>query len=405
MIFSTYWFVLAVTVFLPLYFLVRNARVRFAALIAFCVIFHTHFAGPAGVVPIIILGVVTYLAARSRNPFACAVSIVLCVASLCFYKYTSFFVTELLAHIHPALASQAARQASVLLPAAPPLAISFFAFEFIHYLYEVRRGGEPIRNVFDFAQFTLFFPSLVAGPIKRYSDFIPSLHHGLESANAHDALHGFYRVMGGFFKKAVIADNLTLYISATTPRFATLTIGERWLFVTAIALRIYFDFSGYTDMAIGLARMTGVRLPQNFNWPYIARNIQDFWQRWHISLSSWIRDYVYIPLGGSRKGLLRRVANGILAFALCGLWHGAAWNFLLWGLYHGCGLAVCSSYRKVLGPVGALIGGFFDRIPFASWAVTMVFVSVGWLLFFYPTEQAWSMARMLFVSNIFAGSA
>jgi alginate O-acetyltransferase complex protein AlgI len=400
MIFSTYWFLVAVAIFLPLYFFVKNPRVRFAALIAFCMIFHTHFAGPAGVVPIIILGVITYLTARTRNPLACAASIILCVAALCFYKYTSFFVNELLAHIHPVLATQASKQASALLPAAPPLAISFFAFEFIHYLYEVRRGGEPIKNVFDFAQFTLFFPSLVAGPIKRYSDFIPSLHRGLHSANAHDVLHGFYRVMGGFFKKAVIADNLTLYITATTPRFASLSLGERWLFVAAIALRIYFDFSGYTDMAIGLARMTGVRLPQNFNWPYVAQNIQDFWQRWHISLSSWIRDYVYIPLGGSRKGLLRKVANGILAFALCGLWHGAAWNFLLWGLYHGCGLAVCSSYRKVLGPVGAFMGGFFDRIPMASWAVTMVFVSVGWLLFFYPTEQAWSMARLLFVSAL-----
>jgi alginate O-acetyltransferase complex protein AlgI len=400
MIFSTYWFIVVVAIFLPLYLLVKNPSFRFAALITFCVIFHTHFAGPAGVVPIIILGIITYLTARTRHPHACAASIVLCVASLCFYKYTSFFVNDLLAHVHPALATMASKQASVFLPAAPPLAISFFAFEFIHYLYEVRRGGEPIKNVFDFAQFTLFFPSLVAGPIKRYSDFIPSLHRGLLSASSHDVLHGFYRVMGGFFKKAVIADNLTLFITATTPRFASLSVGERWVFVLAIALRIYFDFSGYTDMAIGFARMTGVRLPQNFNWPYVARNIQDFWQRWHISLSSWIRDYVYIPLGGSRKGLFRKVANGILAFALCGLWHGAAWNFLLWGLYHGCGLAVCSSYRKVLGPVGAVVGGFFDRIPMASWAVTMVFVSVGWLLFFYPTEQAWSMAKLLFVSSL-----
>ena len=259
MIFSTYWFIFAVVSFLPFYFLVKNPRLRFGALLTFCVIFHTHFAGPAGVVPILILGAITYLAARTRHPLACAVSIGLCVASLCFYKYTSFFVNEFLALIHPALAAQASRQTNLLLPAAPPLAISFFAFEFIHYLYEVRRGGEPICNVFDFAQFTLFFPSLVAGPIKRYTDFIPSLHHGLRNANGHDALHGFYRVTGGFFKKAVIADNLTLYITATTPRFPLLTLSERWLFVIAIALRIYFDFSGYTDMAIGFARMAGVR--------------------------------------------------------------------------------------------------------------------------------------------------
>ena len=400
MIFSTYWFLVVIALFLPFYFLVRNHTARFFALILFCVIFHTHFAGPAGVVPIIFLGLVTFFAAKSRHPLACAVTIGLCVASLCFYKYTHFFVTEFLAHISPNLAEQAAHQTSTLLPAAPPLAISFFAFEFIHYLYEVRKGGEPIKNIFEFAQFSLFFPSLVAGPIKRYTDFIPSLHHGLRNANGHDALLGFYRVLGGFFKKSVIADNLTLYITATGPRFATLTLPERWVFLISIALRIYFDFSGYTDMAIGFARMLGVKLPQNFNWPYIAKNIQDFWQRWHISLSTWIRDYVYIPLGGSRRGLFRKVANGILAFALCGLWHGAAWNFLLWGLYHGVGLAVCSSYRKTFGPVGAFLGSVFDRLPAVSWAVTMVFVSIGWLLFFYPTQQAWNMARLLFVSSI-----
>jgi alginate O-acetyltransferase complex protein AlgI len=400
MIFSTYWFIVAIAVFLPLYFLVRNQSFRFGALILFCIIFHTHFAGPAGVVPIIILGFITYFAARSRHPLACAVSIGLCVAALCFYKYTHFFVNEFLAHINPTLAEQASQQTSALLPALPPLAISFFAFEFIHYLYEVRKGGAPITNIFEFTQFTLFFPSLVAGPIKRYTDFIPSLHRGLQSANSHDAILGFCRVMGGFFKKAVIADNLTLYITATGPKFASLTLPERWMFLLAIALRIYFDFSGYTDMAIGFARMLGVRLPQNFNWPYVAKNIQDFWQRWHISLSTWIRDYVYIPLGGSRHGLFRKVANGILAFALCGLWHGAAWNFLLWGLYHGVGLALCSSYRKVFGPFGAALGNIFDRAPAISWVVTMLFVGIGWLLFFYPAQQACDMARLLFVSSL-----
>ncbi|HEY9682418.1 MAG TPA: MBOAT family O-acyltransferase [Oculatellaceae cyanobacterium] len=396
MIFSTYWFLIAAALFLPFYFLVRNANLRFTALILFCVIFHTHFAGPAGVIPIVVLGVFTYLAGISRHPTVCSLMMCLCVAALCFYKYTHFLVSDILAHVSPQLATLATQQTSHFLPAAPPLAVSFFVFEFVHYLFEIRKGEEPVTNVFEFAQFTLFFPSLVAGPIKRYREFIPSLHEGLKTANREDVMKGFYRVLGGFFKKSVIADNLTLYITAASPRFASLTLPERWLFVAAIALRIYFDFSGYTDMAIGFARMLGVRLPQNFNWPYLARSIQEFWQRWHISLSSWIRDYVYIPLGGSRHGLVRRVCNGLVAFVLCGLWHGAAWNFVLWGLYHGLGLAFCSSYRKMFGPVGELAGKAMDRVPAASWALTTAFVSVGWLLFFYPVSQAWDMTRLLF---------
>ncbi len=149
-------------------------------------------------------------------------------------------------------------------------------------------------------------------------------------------------------------------------------------------------------MAIGLAQMMGIKLPPNFNWPYLAKNIQDFWQRWHISLSSWIRDYVYIPLGGNKLGNVRRIANGLIAFALCGLWHGAAWNFIVWGLYHGVGLAICSSYRQTLGPIGHAIGKVFDRVPLASRAVTLLYVSIGWLLFFYPLSKALEMTRLLF---------
>jgi alginate O-acetyltransferase complex protein AlgI len=226
------------------------------------------------------------------------------------------------------------------------------------------------------------------------------LQQGIRKVAPEDLLHGFYRVLGGFLKKSVIADNLTLYVTSTAGHFAALSMQERWQLVVCIALRIYFDFSGYTDMAIGFARMMGIKLPQNFNWPYVARNIKDFWQRWHISLSAWIRDYIYIPLGGNRNGSFRRLFNGMFAFALCGLWHGAAWNFLLWGLYHGLGLAVCSSYRKYLGPFGRGLGRLFDSLPVVSWAVTTAFVGLGWLLFFYPADQAWNMARLLFVSAV-----
>jgi alginate O-acetyltransferase complex protein AlgI len=222
----------------------------------------------------------------------------------------------------------------------------------------------------------------------------------LRKVELSDVTEGLLRVAVGFFKKVVIADNLTLYINYAGPQFAHLVMTERWCVLIAIAFRIYMDFSGYSDMAIGFSRMLGIPLPRNFHWPYGACNIQEFWQRWHISLSTWIRDYVYIPLGGNRCGFARRIINGLLAFGLCGLWHGAAWNFIVWGLYHGVGLAVCSSYRTTLGSLGRGIGALLDRVPVVSWAVTMLFVGIGWLLFFYPIGEAVNMTRLLFVSSI-----
>jgi alginate O-acetyltransferase complex protein AlgI len=148
-------------------------------------------------------------------------------------------------------------------------------------------------------------------------------------------------------------------------------------------------------MAIGFARMHGICLPANFNWPYLAESLTDFWRRWHISLSSWIRDYVYIVLGGGRVRPIRKVANGLTAFAICGLWHGAGWNFLVWGLYHGAGLAVCSSYRQ-FGKPGRLLAALLERRRPLSWGLTMAHVSIGWLFFFYPVKDAWQMIRVLF---------
>jgi alginate O-acetyltransferase complex protein AlgI len=173
------------------------------------------------------------------------------------------------------------------------------------------------------------------------------------------------------------------------------SVSTRWVVFLAIGFRILLDFSGYSDMAIGFARMLGVRLPENFQWPYLATSVRDFWQRWHISLSLWIRDYVYIPLGGGRGGAGRRVINALVAFALCGLWHGPAWHFVAWGLYHGAGLTVSATYRAGLGRLGARLGAVLDHTPFLAWAVTFAFVMAGWLLFFYPVGQALRMLRLL----------
>jgi alginate O-acetyltransferase complex protein AlgI len=397
-IFSTYWFLCASSIFLVLY-AISEPKLRVILLLLFCVIFHTHFAGAAGVMPIVCLGAVTYVLARSNDKRAQTLGIILCCLALTFYKYSHFICRELLGVFGKAQAQQLDAWLDKLLPATAPLAISFFVFEFVHYLWDRRHGKPVIEKPVDFIQFALFFPSLVAGPIKRYEQFLPSLTIGTKCTSGLDFSQGLTQVAAGFFKKIVLADNLTLYINSATQEFHAISQHERWIFLIALSLRIYFDFSGYSDIAIGVARMMGINLPINFNWPYTARNIQDFWQRWHISLSSWIRDYVYIPLGGSRRGTLRTVANGVFAFALCGLWHGAAWNFLCWGLYHGFGLAVASNYRDFLGKLGRSVGWIFDRIPFSARATTFGFVSFGWLLFFYPLAQAFEMCKLLFSST------
>jgi alginate O-acetyltransferase complex protein AlgI len=163
------------------------------------------------------------------------------------------------------------------------------------------------------------------------------------------------------------------------------------LLMALLSIRILFDFSGYTDMALGLSKMIGLRLPVNFNFPYLAQNPSDFWRRWHMSLSSWIRDYVYIPLGGSRQGVFRRGANSLMAMALCGLWHGAAWNFILWGLYHGAGLLVWGIWTARSRDAKQSL--WWHRG--LAWAACMLFVSYGWLWFFYPVAKAWSFTQIL----------
>jgi alginate O-acetyltransferase complex protein AlgI len=400
MIFTTYWFVLFAFAFFPLYWLARPRPVRLGLLLVACFVFHAHFAGAAGVLPILVLALITYLAGLSRHRWALIGAMILSVLALIFYKYTHWLTLELLASVNPAWGQRLHDVARSAQPATPPLAVSFFTFEFVHYLYDVLKGEPSIRSPAKFAAFTFFFPSLVAGPIKRYQPFLASLDAGLARVEVHDVKAGALRVATGFVKKVVLADNLTAAIAYWQPHFAELPLAARWLFCAALGLRILLDFSGYSDMAIGLAQMAGIRVPENFNWPYAATHLADFWQRWHISLSSWIRDYVYIPLGGNRHGLARKVANGWIAFGLCGLWHGAAWNFVFWGLYHGAGLAVSGTYRTLLGAPGRALGAVFDRVPLLSWAVTMFFVFVGWLYFFYPMPAATTMLRLLFTPSL-----
>jgi alginate O-acetyltransferase complex protein AlgI len=394
MLFLTYWFVYFIAALFPVYWACPIPRIRRLILLMGCVAFHAHFAGPAGVVPIIVLGVLTYLIGLSRKRALCAIGIATSIAALLLYKYTTFIGTQVMAALWPKLTTAEAQ--TWFHPLAAPLAISFFAFEFIHYLIEVRRGKAPMYSLLDFALFTLFWPSIVAGPIKRYEEFLPALNTGARCVCGQDVAAGLLQVTLGLVKKFG-ADILTGWLAASQPAYLSgeLDLLWRWAFVAALSLRILWDFSGYSDMAIGFARMHGICLPANFRWPYLSENLADFWRRWHISLSSWIRDYIYIVLGGNRTGPMRKALNGILAFALCGLWHGAAWHFVVWGLYHGLGLAVSASYTRWLGSGGRCIQGVMDRHRPLAWLLTILYTGAGWLFFFYPVREACRMMRLL----------
>jgi alginate O-acetyltransferase complex protein AlgI len=253
-----------------------------------------------------------------------------------------------------------------------PLGISFYTFEAISYVVDVYRGKtRAVRNPLDYALYILFFPHLVAGPIVRPNDFLPQVARP-KRFDWPRFQAGVQLFLLGLFKKAVIADQVALAIDPVFAEPAKFGSAALWLAVLGYAVQIYCDFSGYTDMALGLAHTLGFKLPNNFNAPYLATSPADFWRRWHISLSRWLRDYLYIPLGGNRGGPVRTMVNLFATMLLGGLWHGANWTFVVWGAYHGVLLAIQRLIPKgwdhpALRPVGMF--------------ATFLLVCVGWVLF------------------------
>lgn len=302
-----------------------------------------------------------------RSKLLLAFAIALNLAFLAYYKYANFFVEEL-GHVSSGFLAQ---WQTVILP----IGISFIAFHKISYLVDVYRlKAEPRRDLPEFMLYLLFFPQLIAGPIVRYhtiSAQITSRSHSVD-----EVFEGIYRFAIGLGKKVLIANQLGLVVDrifAQSPGTLDPTIA--WLGILLYALQIYFDFSGYSDMAIGLGRMFGFRLPENFNRPYISKSITEFWRRWHMSLSSFFRDYLYIPLGGNQTSLQRTIFNLWIVFLLCGLWHGAKWTFVLWGAYYGLWLTL---ERLFLGNLLA------RALPFFATLYTFLIVLIGWVLFRSP---------------------
>jgi len=300
------------------------------------------------------------------------IGVALNLALLCYFKYTNFIFDSL-----NMLTGAPLPLVNIVLP----LGISFFTFQQIAYLVDVMRGAPVERDVVSYTLFVSFFPHLIAGPLVHHAEMIPQFKRGRTSRSAVLAARGLAIFAAGLFKKVVIADNLAQFVS---PVFAHLDAGGgvttpwAWLATLAYTFQIYFDFSGYSDMAVGLALLFGIRLPVNFRSPYKAMSIIEFWRRWHITLSRFLRDYLYIPLGGNRLGEQRRYLNLMVTMLLGGLWHGAGWNFLIWGGLHGLYLCVNHLWQAWRGA-----GAKFRSGPatIASWAITFFVVVIAWVFF------------------------
>jgi alginate O-acetyltransferase complex protein AlgI len=307
-----------------------------------------------------------------------------------FFKYFNFFVSSFSAFLSPLGLHLGTLQ--IILP----IGISFYTFQTLSYTIDVYRRQLPVcRDFFDFALFVAFFPQLVAGPIVRASEFLPQLDRPLP-LSWERAFLGFRQFTFGLVKKVFIADRIAMFVDGAFANAGALDGVTTWLSVLCYAVQIYCDFSGYSDMAIGLARAMGFDFRENFNHPYIATSITDFWRRWHISLSTWLRDYLYIPLGGNRKGKRRTYINLMVTMVLGGLWHGAAWTFVVWGTLHGVALAIDKwAGPKIYLPERRGIKRSVEKA--AGWLVTMLIVNVAWVLFRSQSfEQALLVLRQMF---------
>jgi len=314
---------------------------------------------------------------RNKDRFILILGIIFNLSLLVYFKYFDFFIESFKIDSHAI--------SFLYLPEIYlPLGISFFTFHSLSYIIDVyRKQVQPQINLFDLALYISIFPQLVAGPILRYHDLAPQLSSRIHSIDLFSS--GVKRFAVGLAKKVLIANVVGRYADLIfNSSGSDLPVLSAWIGVLCYTIQIYFDFSGYSDMAIGLGRMFGFRFLENFNFPYSAKSIKDFWRRWHISLSTWFRDYLYIPLGGNKTKAGRSYFNLILVFFLCGLWHGASWNFIVWGLFHGLFLILERGWW----------GRIVEKTPvLIQRAYTLLVVIIGWV--FFRTENLGQATRFL----------
>lgn len=346
---------------------------------------------PVYIIIMILSILIDYLSGRVMDRFGRAkrvrkavllLSIIMNLGLLGVFKYSAFFIGNLnglfgLSIPNPNLAL--------------PIGISFYTFQSMSYTIDLYRGQIPVQKSFiNFGAYVSMFPQLVAGPIVRYDDVRRELEH--REVSVSKISDGVAVFIKGLAKKVIMANNLGLiWTTVKATPIHELSAATAWLGILAFAFQIYFDFSGYSDMAVGMGKMLGFHFPENFNLPYIAKSISDFWRRWHITLGTWFREYVYIPLGGNRKGKWRTVFNLLVVWTLTGFWHGASWNFLLWGLYFGVLIVL---ERLFLGRVLEKLPGVV-RIVY-----TFLLVLFGWILFeFESVPEAFQYFLAMFGAN------
>lgn len=392
---ETFW--LLMILFLPLYgLLMKRKKAMSLFVLAFSLLFYYRSSG----------WLLAVLAGRTAVDYALSVllaksvrrvvrrtvltaALLLSVGTLAYFKYADFVVLNL-----NALLDSNFRLTEMVVP----LGISFYTFRSVSYLVEIYRRTVAVPSAMtDYLLYLSFFPALIAGPIVRPGEFFRQL--GEPETAGRDAVYsGFWQVMKGLLKKAVIADYIAQYNNLVFANVQGYSGLEYLLGVFGYGVQIYFDFSGYSDMAIGIARVLGFDLGENFRSPYKARNIADFWRRWHISLSGWLRDYVYIPLGGNRKGTLRCSVNLMVTMLVGGVWHGAGWNFLIWGGLHGVALTI----YKLLG---IRVPSFRNKRlnDFIYGSLTFLFVNFLWIFFRAPdVGGALSVIRQIFTATDFS---
>ena len=389
MVFSSLLFLfLFFPVFLICYF-IAPAKFRNMVLCIFSLIFYA-WGEPIYIVLMIFSSVVDYFNGRLIEKYesqkirrlVLIESIIVNLGLLGFFKYTDFLITSV---------NNIFGLSIDTLGIALPIGISFFTFQTMSYTIDCYRGEvKPENNFFTFMTYVCMFPQLIAGPIVRYETVSKELHG--RTITYDKFCQGLFRFMQGLFKKVLIANNMGLLWSTVTGGdYSDISVATAWLASLAYTFQIYFDFSGYSDMAIGIGKMLGFTYPENFNYPLISKSVTDFWRRWHMTLSTWFRDYVYIPLGGNRVKVPRHLLNLMIVWGLTGLWHGASVNFIMWGLYYGI-LLIFEKY---------IWGRYLEKAPAFFKHVYALFIIVfGFTIFvFDDISKFWPYASILFFGS------
>ncbi len=324
---------------------------------------------------------------KSKTKFL-IISLCLNLGLLFYFKYCNFFIDN----INGLFGSNISWLKVVL-----PIGISFYTFESLTYVIDVYRGiHKPLKNVWHYQTYILLFPKLIAGPIVRYNDIAEQITNRKKNYTPNIKLSGFLIFCLGLAKKTIIANTLGMQADAVFKLgIEHIDTAAAWVGAIAYTFQIYFDFSGYSDMAIGLGKILGFKLPENFNNPYTSSSITEFWRRWHITLGTWMKNYLYIPLGGNKVTATKLYRNLILVFLLSGFWHGASWNFILWGAYHGLFLVLERLF----------LGKFFERVgKFVALPITFIIIITGWVLFrCEDLKLGFHVIKQMYSFNFFAG--